>query len=120
MPLAPQRAPSANVSFKATTADFTNLDASAANPVRAKFMSGFNSGVRHQREGTQNLEGISRASRSVPFLTGYDAGRIAHRIRKLETSQQVTQALDEAWKLYISTHTGTDMSWDSRIRSTAN
>ena len=99
---------------------FKDIDAGAPNPVRVKFMSGYNSGVRSVREGKLPLEGIPRASRSVPFLAGYDAARIDARLTRLDTTQEVTASMDKAWRVYVSAHTGTDLAWDAKLVSTGD
>lgn len=95
--------------------DFANIEAGATNPVRVKFMTGFNQGVRNARLKQPELSGIHRASRSEPFLKGYEAGRIAYRAFSPETTNEVTARLDEAWRFYASNNHGTDLAWDTKL-----
>ena len=114
-----ERSPSTIVSFKnvapegiRTVEDIERRG--ALNPVKVKFRGGFNTALRHLRVGEVPLAGVARAERTDTFLAGYDAARIlwANNGRP-ETSNEVEQAINDAFAIYMNTHHGANLSWDA-------
>ena len=85
-----------------------DFDAGAPSATRVKFSTGFYAAVSARRLGKVKLEGLARESRSLPFKAGYDLGWQWQP--RLETTLEQQAKMDECFRLWIGTHTGTDTS----------
>lgn len=108
MTLVPNRSPDSLVDFATLERD------GAQNPVKVKFMAGYNTGMRHQRSAAPALSGVARADRSVPFLAGYDAALIDHPRLRPQTTAEIEAGLQAAYAAYMNGHHGTNLTWDAK------
>jgi len=71
-----------------------------AKPVKAKFMSGFNLGVRHFRRGSP-MSDIDRKTKTPEFQAGYGFGLAWGRVGDVAV-YETTNRINETWAAYRS------------------